>query len=375
LKAIGLDGYTVTVYRLDVARKQKKNGSVYQRGKLWWIKYYSKGKPVYESSHSVRPDDADRLLKKRLGEIATGSFRGIAPERTTLDELFDLVVADYRENGKRSLDDVQSRLKLHLRPKLGALRAADFGSAEVRRYKATRSRQNAKPATVNRELSILKRAFSLGSAHEPQLVKHNPRIEKLTETNTRTSFLEQADYERLLAELPDYLKLSLVIGYHTGCRLGELMSLRWADVNLDGGEPSFTILAEVAKNKHHRTIPIYGDMLPALHRQRAERDEKYPALDWVFHDGTGQRLKTFYKAWASACERAKMDGQLFHDLRRSAVRNMVRAGIPEKLAMAISGHKTRHVFDRYNIVVEKDLANAGAMLTQYLAAQPHRTGA
>jgi integrase len=357
-----------------VARKPKKTGSIYQRGNLWWIKYYAKGKPVYESSHSVRDVDAERLLKRRLGDIATGSFRGIATERTTLDQLFDLVVADYRENGKRSLDDVLSRLKLHLRPKLGSLRAADFGTTELRRYKALRNRQNAEPATVNRELSILKRAFSLGSAHEPPLVLHNPKIEKLPESNVRTGFLEKADYERLLAELPAYLKLALVIGYHTGCRLGEVMSLRWADVILDATEPTFTISADVAKNKRHRTIPIYGDMLGAMRAQKDERDQKHPNLEWVFHDGAGSRLRTFYKAWASACKRAKMDGQLFHDLRRSAVRNMVRAGIPENLAMAISGHKTRHVFDRYNISTDKDLANAGAKLTQYLATQPGRTG-
>ena len=83
-----------------MARKPKA-GSVYQRNNVWWIKYYSKGSPVYESSHSVRAEDAERLLRKRLGEIATGAYRGIAVERTTLDELFDLVVADYKENGKR----------------------------------------------------------------------------------------------------------------------------------------------------------------------------------------------------------------------------------------------------------------------------------
>lgn len=352
-----------------MARKPKKVGSIYQRGNIWWIKYYVKGRPVYESSHSVRDDDADRLLRKRLGDIATGTFRGIAPDRTTLDKLFDLVVADYKETGKRSLDDVLSRLTCHLRPKLGSIRAADFGTSAQSRYKATRLREKAKPATINRELGILKRAFSLGSRHDPPLVLHNPPIEKLPESNVRTGFLEKADYERLLAELPAYLKLALVIGYHTGCRLGEVMSLRWSDLNLDSTEPTFTIPAEVAKNKRHRTIPVYGDMLPALHRQKAERDEKYPALEYVFHDGTGQRLKTFDIAWASACKRAKMNGQLFHDLRRSAVRNMVRAGIPENLAMAISGHKTRYVFDRYNIVTEKDLANAGAMLTQYLSGQ------
>jgi integrase len=347
--------------------RKPKHGSIYLRNKVWWIKYYSKGQPVYESSHSVRAEDADRLLRKRLGEIATGAYRGIAAERTTLDELFDLVVADYRENGKRSIDDVLSRLKLHLRPRLGKLRAADFGSAEVRRYKAARKNEKAESATINRELSILKRAFSLGTRHDPPLVVHNPPVEKIPEDNVRTGFLEKADYDRLLTELPTYLKLALMIAYHTGCRLAEVMSLRWADVNLERGE--ITVRAENAKNKKHRTLPIYGDMKDALVRQNAERDEVYPKLEWVFHDGGGKRLFTFYKAWKSACERAGLDGRLFHDLRRSAVRNMVRAGIPEKVAMAISGHRTRHVFDRYNIVTDKDLAAAADQMARYLASE------
>lgn len=349
-----------------MARKPKR-GSIYQRNKVWWIKYYSKGQPVYESSHSVRAEDAERLLRKRLGEIATGAYRGIAAERTTLNELFDLVVADYRENGKRSLDDVLSRLKLHLRPRLGKLRAADFGSADVRRYKTARKSEKAEAATINRELSILKRAFSLGSRHDPPLVLHNPPVEKIPENNVRTGFLEKPDYDRLLAELPSYLKLALVIAYHTGCRLGEVMSLQWPDINLTSAE--IIIRAEHAKNKKHRVLPIYGDMTDALQRQRCERDEKYPSLVWVFHDGNGKQLRTFYKAWRSACDRAKLDGSLFHDLRRSAVRNMVRAGIPEKIAMAISGHRTRHVFDRYNIVTDKDLAAAAQQMTKYLAGQ------
>jgi integrase len=191
-------------------------------------------------------------------------------------------------------------------------------------------------------------------------------MEKIPEDNVRTGFLEIADYKKLLAELPSYLKLALVIAYHTGCRLGEVMALRWQDVNLTSKE--ITIRAENAKNKKHRTLPIYGEMTVALRQQRSERDEKYTGLEWVFHDGGGNRLLTFYKAWKSGCGRAKLDGQLFHDLRRSAVRNMVRAGIPEKIAMAISGHRTRHVFDRYNIVTDKDLEAAAEQMTRYLSA-------
>jgi integrase len=364
-----------------VAKKPKKVGSIYQRGKFWWIKYYSKGKPVYESSQSARVEDAERLLKKRLGEMATGAFRGVAPERTTLNQLFDLVVEDYREKDQRSTADVLSRLKLHLRPKLGSLRTPNFGTSALKQYITTRKQEKTRlggppeNASINRELSILTRAFTLGYRHEPPLVLHIPAIEKLPEDNVRTGFLEKADYGRLLEELPAYLQLALVLGYHTGCRVGELVGLQWTDIDLDGPEPTFTIPAHLAKNRRHRTIPIYGDMVSVMRRQKAERDEKYPALEWLFHDGTGKRLKTFAKAWASAHKRAGLDKRLFHDLRRSAIRNMVRAGIPEKLAMAISGHKTRHVFDRYNIVTDKDLANAGSMLTQYLSTQPDGKGA
>src|SRR5262249_14961325 len=112
--------------------------------------------------------------------------------------------------------------------------------------------------------------------------------------------------------------------------------------------------------------PLAGELRALLERRKALRRLDCPL---VFHRGAGEPLGNFRRVWTSSCKAANMPGLLFHDLRRSAVRNMVRAGVPERVAMALSGPRTRAVFDRYNIVSEDDLEAATARTADYVPAQ------
>lgn len=330
-------------------------GSVYRRGRVWWIKYSRNGRIFRESTHTEDHQEAERFLKRRLGEIVTGRFAGLGPERVRMADLFQDVVEDYRINGRKSLAQLQSRLKLHLLPAFGELRAADFSTDHVRRYVYARLKQGAKNATVNRELETVARAFALAAACDPPKVSRVIHVPMLPERNVRTGFLDDQGYLRLRQELPEWLRPLLVVGYHLGNRLGELRQLRWDWV--DFANAQILLPSGFTKNGRGRVLPIYGEMRPWLEMARAERDAAFPDCPYVFHR-EGRPIGEFRKTWRAACLRAGVPGLLFHDLRRSAVRNMRLAGVPENVAMEISGHRTRSIFDRYSIVGARDLRDA-----------------
>ena len=155
-----------------------------------------------------------------------------------------------------------------------------------------------------------------------------------------------------------------VVGYHTGVRSGELRKLRIVQVDQVGKE--IQISGRTTKTSEAHTLPIYGEMGPWIEMAIAERDAKFPQCPWLFFNEEGKQIGNFRKAWTSACKRAGVPGLLFHDLRRSAVVNMDRAGVPRRVIMQITGHKTEVMFTRYRIVAPADLKHAARRMEAYL---------
>lgn len=215
-----------------------------------------------------------------------------------------------------------------------------------------------KPATVNRELTALKRMFTL--AMKAGKLASRPHIASLAEDNAREGFLEPADFASVREHLHTDVADAATFAYLTGWRKGEATTLEWRDVNLAARE--IRLRSENSKNKRPRVVKLAGELLALLEHRASVRQLDCPL---VFHRA-GKPLGDFRKAWATACEAAGFAGILFHDLRRSAVRNMVRAGVPERVAMRISGHRTRSIFDRYDVTSETDLDAAAERTALYV---------
>ena len=333
-------------------------GRIFRRGSVYWVAYYHRGKEFRESTHSENESQARKLLKQRVGEMSRGHLIGPSEERMSFEDLANILLTDYEINGKRSIESIRLSIR-HLREFFGLGRAIDITADRVAAYVRERQREGAANGSINRELAALKRAFTL--ATRAGKLTSAPYVPLLEENNSRRGFLDHGSFLALCEALPKHLKDPVTFLYLSGWRVSEMRTLEWRDVDLAGRE--VRLRPEVSKNKDGRVLPLRGELLEIIERARGVRR---PDCPFVFRH-EGEPVGDFRKAWNTACKTAGISGIIVHDLRRTAVRNMVRAGIPERVAMELSGHKTRRIFDRYNIVSNEDLAAATERLQGHLA--------
>ncbi len=349
----------------------------------FWIKYYRNGRPFRESAKTLDRTEAKRKMKQREGEVAEGRFRGLRVERIKFEELAEDLRADYVINKKKTLRRV-NELLAHLEIAFRGCRAVEITSDRIQAYIVERQAHGAANGTINRELWALKRMFSLARKHTPPKVSQAPYIPQLKESNIRSGFFEHEDFLALRGVLPDYAQVAVTLAYYSGMRMGEVCSLKWDQVSWIENKPEgkLYLKAEDTKTDTPRVLYFQDDLFRVLEVWKLRCGDKWPQCPWVCHRG-GVRLQSLKRSWYEACARVGLgqrvqneekgrevwQGKIPHDLRRTAIRNMVKAGVSEKVAMVISGHKTRSVFDRYNIVNEADLKAAADRLSGYFSRE------
>lgn len=350
-------------------------GALYKRGNVYWIKVYHHGRPFRESTKTTDGIKARKLLRYREVQVETETFKGFRVERVKLEELAKDFLNDYKINGRKSLRDADlfvRRLMEHFKE----IRVLYITTPLIQEYILKRQNEGLANATINRHLSALKRMLHLGARQTPPKVLHIPYIPMLKENNARTGFFEHNEFLALRRALPDYLKPVVTIAYCTGFRRKEIVSLRWDHVNME--RKRIVLEAGITKNNEGRVVYMTDDLYRVLSGWKQLRDTRFPSFPLVcfrLEGGKAVVIGDFRKVWNRALEKIGLEGKILHDFRRTAVRNMVRAGIPEPVAMRISGHKTRSVFDRYNITSEVDIQKAAGKLDAlYQSKNGHNPG-
>jgi site-specific recombinase XerD len=355
--------------------RDKSTGEV-KRQAVYWIQYCRNGRVIRESSESTDEKAAWKLLKRRHDEMAAGKPVGPDVNRTTFEDMAAMVINDYKANGYSSINREEDAVN-HLRDFFGDYRAIDITSDRVTAYITFRQDQKAANSTINTELAALSRMFTL--AMRAGKAAGKPYIGKLEANNARKGFFERDQFEAVLKHLPENLKPLAETAYVTGWRVhDELLTREKKHVDLKAGwlrlEPGET------KNRDGRNFPLTPRLREVLQAQIERTDALQRAegkiIPWLFHRD-GKPIKTFRRSWLTALVKAgfgmeirdakgklikKVGKRIPHDFRRTAVRNLERAGVSRSDAMNMVGHKTEAIYRRYAISDEKSLKEAGAKL-------------
>jgi integrase len=362
---------------------------------------------------------AKQMAQEWAKQVSGGDVSvGHDPSQLCYSDLRKLYLDDLADKKAKSLrkragsNEIYVDSLTHLDPFMGFEKPDDRGvkvsridSFMITKFKDERKADGASTGTINRSLAALRRMFSLAMEH--QLIKHAPVIKTAPEGEPRQGFLSIEDYDALYAAFPEYIRNLLQVGYYTGMRREEILSLTWSQVHLD------TNVVELfeTKNGEKRVVPLL-DGLPELLENLRRANPEATGNDVVFMNRDGFSVGSFNKVWQKACVKFEVKtnlygretvshfskghdpakeleccaackgkfeyhgnrpvevgeyvGLIFHDLRRTAISNFRKAGVDPITTMAVSGHKDPAVFRRYNIINADDMHSAGQKVTEHL---------
>ena len=262
----------------------------------------------------------------------------------------------------RSYKERNHAVTLQLIPFFGSKAITEITPEDVEAYRGQRKKRNGRPVklgTINNDHIILKHCLNI--ARRKGLLTINPAslVPIPCAHNERDRILSADEWHRLHDAAAPHLKPMLLTAYHLGQRLGELVSLTWDRVDLHRG--IITLRSVDTKTKKPRQIPLTLPVRQALAELSKVRELGHRHV-FVYQRLPVREVRTAFK---TACNRAGIENLRFHDLRHCAATNLRRAGVDTTTAMQIIGHKSPHMFRRYNTVEESDLVAAASKLNAY----------
>jgi len=348
-------------------RRVSGTGGVFQRqdSRFLYISYRDlNGKLRQESTKSESRKVAENLLRDRLGQVERGLVAG-EMKKLKYEDIRALLIVDYRTRKVKMLEQDKDGSPYvwgfeHLDPFFKNRLVTTITSDLLYKFIEKREKEGAADATINRNLSLLRKMMNL--ARRGAKLTAVPYFPMLKEDNVRTGFVTDEQFRKLREAMPEHLRPLITFLYFTGCRIGAALGITWSQMEFEKGRAQVRLEGNQTKNEDPILLPLPLEVSEIL--------TKLPREGKVFN------ARNLRKAFQAACVKVGLGvktgpkvwqykGLILHDFRRSGVRNLIRSGVPRRIAMRISGHLTESTFERYNIVDSTDLHEAMAKVEKH----------
>jgi integrase len=333
----------------------------YKRGSVFYIDYYFKGRRIREKV-GINLKQAETVLAKRKIEIAENRFLDKKKEEQVL---FSDFAGDYLElckKNKRSWESDRLAQKYSI-PFFEGKYLSEIMPQDVEKYKAWRM-QSVSPASVNRELASLKHLFNIAIQWEKAEKNPVSKVKMFVENNQRNRFLSQDEYKLLLMHSAPHVKAIIEIAVNTGMRRGEILGLKWADIDLKNG----MIYVQMTKNDTPKKIPINEVLMETFANMHKRIGNPY-----LFCHADGKPIKDIKTGFCAAVRRAGIENFRFHDLRHTAGSWLAMSGADLRTIQDVLGLKTLALVARYSHITDTHKRDALNRMGQIMVTNRSQT--
>ena len=318
---------------------------LFKRGSVWWMRFTYQGKQIKKSAETDDKKLAQRIYDKVKGEVAERKwFEKLPGKDRTFKEMMEKYMMEHSARNKAIKTHLRDKsLADHLLDFFGDLTLIEIGPSQIADYKGKRRAEGAAPQTVNNELSLMSHGFSL-AIKDWEWVKENPvkKVSKEKVNNLIERWLTLEEEKKLLASSPRWLQEIILFAVNTGLRQGEILDLRWLEV--DPARKTITILEQ--KNQGKDTLPLNEGALEVLReRLQVRRGE----TEYVFHTRNATRIvpNNLHQAFHLALRKSSIEKLRFHDLRHTFATRLVQAGLDIYTVQKLGRWKTISMVMRY----------------------------